>query len=76
MTKKLGVNQEALLAEFELAFDLTGVAVGKKALVKAACERRKEAEGKAPRLQTVAEVLEELVEKGVLRETDEGIVRG
>ena len=76
VTKKLGVNQEALLAEFELAFDLTGVAVGKKALVKAACERRKEAEGKAPRLQTVAEVLEELVEKGVLRETDEGIVRG
>jgi hypothetical protein len=70
-----GVNQEALMLEFDIAFDLTNESVHEDALI-ASAKARREAAGAKVRTQTMREAFVELLNRGVLVRADGGVLRG
>jgi hypothetical protein len=73
--KGRGVNQEALMLEFDISFDLTGESVDEESLI-ASAKARREAAGAKVRTQTMREALAELLKRDVLRRDGKGLLRG
>ena len=70
-----GVNQEALIMEFDAVFELTGESVDEDMLIASATARRAGGGAKV-RGQTMREALAELLKRDVLVRVEGGLVRG